>query len=81
MLDKEGKQKLAQGRDVIARELEEASARKGDRGRIVELETKQKFINAELKGAIHIRKEDDLDELGRQLLRRRSGAGGGQTRW
>jgi hypothetical protein len=66
VLDKEGKQKLAQGRDVIARELEEAR-RKGDRGRIVELETKQKFINAELKGAIHIRKEDDLDELGRQL--------------
>jgi hypothetical protein len=62
VLDEEGKQKFAQGLDAIARELEEAR-RKGDRGRIGEL----KKINAELKGAIHIRKGDDLDELGRQL--------------
>ena len=66
VLDKEGKQKIAKRLDTIARELEQAR-RKDDRRRIVELEKEQKFINAELKGAIHIRKDDDLDELGRQL--------------
>ena len=66
VLDKEGKQKMVERLDAIARELVEAR-RKDDRGRIEKLEEEQKSINAELKGAIHIRKADDLDELDRQL--------------